>query len=225
MLDCKKRVREIGGKYGSLTGIKYGNKKITHFESSLERDYIYLLEFDPKVNSYQEQPLRVHFKDRNQTKRIYTPDFLVESRNSTLLVEIKYQAYLDKHKDLLEDKFNAAHEFCSKHGIQFKVITENEIRGNKVYLDNLKFLSNYSMDVNNFDYIFGRDLSLKKMRKVLNLITTKEKSSVQSILNEISSEFSVQAEHLYWIWCLLSQGWIKSDLNIKLTTKSVLWIH
>ena len=50
MRNLKKRVREIGLKYSSLSG-QINSQKIkqpVQFESSLERDFIYLLEFDSR---------------------------------------------------------------------------------------------------------------------------------------------------------------------------------
>lgn len=65
MLKLKKRAREISFKSSSLSG-QISSKKLNksvQFESSLEKDYIYLLEFDKSVGRYLEQPLIIHYKD------------------------------------------------------------------------------------------------------------------------------------------------------------------
>jgi hypothetical protein len=53
------------GKFPSLK-----NKSTVWFESHLERDFIYLIEFDKSVTKYQEQPFKVkYFLDGKQLHR------------------------------------------------------------------------------------------------------------------------------------------------------------
>jgi hypothetical protein len=51
------------------------------WESLLERDYIVLLEFDPDVITFVEQPFRVRYSFEGRVRH-YTPDFLVERKTS-----------------------------------------------------------------------------------------------------------------------------------------------
>ena len=60
------------GKFPSLK-----NKTMVWFESHLERDFIYLTEFDKSVIKYQEQPFKIQYFI-NGKKYKYTPDFLIE---------------------------------------------------------------------------------------------------------------------------------------------------
>ena len=58
------------------------------WESQIERDFIYLLEFDSEVLSYQEQPLRIQYVRDGRVHK-YTPDFLVKRANRRQIIEVK----------------------------------------------------------------------------------------------------------------------------------------
>ena len=72
------------------------------FESTLERDYCYHLELDPKVTFYEGQPLTLEFKIDGKPRK-YTPDFLIklESSDKDLLVEVKREEMLKNRDDLV----------------------------------------------------------------------------------------------------------------------------
>ena len=80
-----KGTKKVIGKFASLK-----MKRVIWWESQLERDYIYLLEFDPDVASYDEQPLRIEYY-LNGKKHRYTPDFLVRKGNKRIIVEVKQE--------------------------------------------------------------------------------------------------------------------------------------
>ncbi|WP_449399967.1 Tn7 transposase TnsA N-terminal domain-containing protein [Chryseobacterium wanjuense] len=127
-----KRVREISAKSYSLSGIINIDqlKNPIQFESSLERDYIFLLEYDQNVKQYLEQPLKITYFDDNKKQRTYIPDFIVEhfDDSPTELIEIKYTSTLNAKKDELEQKFKAAKEYCQRNNLIFKVADEIYIR-------------------------------------------------------------------------------------------------
>lgn len=76
----------LTGRISSVT-----NNSVVEFESSLERDFIYLLEYNPEVNQYFEQPIIIKFYFKRKEKS-YIPDFYVEySEDKKELIEIKYQ--------------------------------------------------------------------------------------------------------------------------------------
>jgi hypothetical protein len=56
-------VRKIPKNYRGVTGLVASelNAKQTAFESTLERDFMLLVEFDPNVLSYEEQPVRIDY--------------------------------------------------------------------------------------------------------------------------------------------------------------------
>ena len=72
-------IRKIPKNYRNITGIAPYNKAIgiAAYESSLERDFLTLLEFDSNVQHFEVQPITIEWFDPAGKKHIYTPDVLV----------------------------------------------------------------------------------------------------------------------------------------------------
>ena len=127
---CKK----IIGKFPSL---KLG--RLIWWESQIERDYIYLLEFDPAVISYEEQPIRISYH-LNGKERHYTPDFLVRQADRNLIVEVKQEKEALKEEN--QRLFNIVGAICARDDYEFIVVTDKMIRV-QPRLDNIKLLTRY----------------------------------------------------------------------------------
>lgn len=91
-------VRKIPKNYRNVTGIAAHAKADgpAMFESTLERDFITLLEFDPAVETFEVQPLTLDWTDRDGKSRRYTPDVLatfntLHGHRSKTLYEVKYR--------------------------------------------------------------------------------------------------------------------------------------
>ncbi len=110
------------------------------WESQIERDYIYLLEIDPNVLSYCEQPFTITYTSQRKLKR-YTPDFLVTRPQSQQIVEVKpeHLAYDDKNLQL----FRQIAPIAIANEMEFVVITEKMIRV-QPRLNNIKLLYKYA---------------------------------------------------------------------------------
>lgn len=224
-----KRVREITLKSSSLTGVvNIGqiNKSI-QFESSLERDFIYLLEFNPNVKFYLEQPLEIIYKDSNGKKRKYTPDFIIEYFDGKVeLIEIKYESTLLSKKEELEVKFTAARKFCMENKFDFKTITDKIIRIEKEFeLFNYKFLSRYKSFYGNINikesafepYNFDLDL-------ILNKINDLKKCKVIELVENCTNDNDKKAEIIFLTWYLIANKLIKTDFAKKLSVNSTIWV-
>lgn len=111
-----------------------------NWESQIERDYIYLLEYDPDVIAYKEQSFTIHYKVGKRRLR-YTPDFLVERRSKRQVVEVKPQSKITNSKNKL--KFQVGRKFCRKEGCEFIVVTDGQIRKGHM-LGNIKLLHRYA---------------------------------------------------------------------------------
>jgi len=120
------------------------NDRNISFESLLEEDYIYIIEYEEKVLSYLEQPLTIEYHHNNK-KYKYTPDFKVNRHSKTQLIEIKPKNILLKllEKESERRKFNAAYEYCRRMNFEFKIITDEDIRSGDV-LNNIKYLYFYA---------------------------------------------------------------------------------
>jgi hypothetical protein len=215
-------VRKISSSHTSLRGKTNSNKNNrTHaFESSLERDFLNILEFDIYVKEYCEQPLSIEYLE-NGAIRTYTPDFIVYYRDDIeltsdfkpMLCEIKPRTNLKKNWRELKPKFKAAVKYAKERGWTFKIITEKEIRNE--YLDNVKFLSYFR---NQHDKIDQSDFSFLLMKLKELRITSPEE-----LLALACRDDTKRAELIYTLWYMISNYFIRCDLNVKLTMRSEIW--
>ena len=217
--------RDIGIGTSSLRG-KIPSSKTNRqhkFESSLERDFIEIIDFNNSVKHYCEQPVTIEYKLDGVTY-YYTPDFIVYYNSKSikpLLCEIKYRKDLKKNWKELKPKFKAAIEYTRKNNWRFKIITEKEIRNQ--YLENAKFLNNYKENkIDRLGFLTGiNEIDFKLL--MFNIeeikITTPEELMMMS-----SSNKEKQGEFLYTIWYLVANFWIKCDLSKPLTIKSEIWV-
>lgn len=131
-------------------------------EGALERDYIRLLELDPEVTGYQEQPILVRYMywergvvcllDDGASDKVtepepgykaarYYPDFYVERAElPPMLVEVKNEALLTDPS--VKRKLTAGYLLAKSRGWEFRVITE-EIRQGPL-LESARVIQRYS---------------------------------------------------------------------------------
>jgi hypothetical protein len=129
-----KGFKRVIGKFPSL---KMG--RLICWESQIERDYIYLLEFDPSVVFYAEQPLRISYY-LDDKERHYTPDFLVKRSDKNLIVEVKQEDEAQKEEN--QCLFRIASAICAHDNYEFVLVTDTMIRV-QPRLDNIKLLTRY----------------------------------------------------------------------------------
>ena len=115
-------------------------ERMVAFESSLERDYLYLLDYDPKVEWFEEQPLTLEYRHEGQTYH-YTPDFHVIHSQGHILVECKTSKFVDRAKN--QRKFQTGRAWCAERSWEFRVVTEQQIRAG-FRLRNIKLLRRYA---------------------------------------------------------------------------------
>ena len=129
------RFKKITGKFPSL---KMG--RTVRWESQIERDFLYLLEFDTDVLFFIEQPEEISYVHMSKTHRYY-PDFYVERRPARELIEIKPASKVNDPDNKI--KFLAGEEYCRKNGYVFRVVTDKQIRYGSL-LGNIKLLYRYA---------------------------------------------------------------------------------
>jgi hypothetical protein len=130
-----KGTKKVIGKFPSLKM----NRSIW-WESQLERDYIYLLEFDPEVCSYMEQPCRIRYV-LDGKERSYTPDFLVVRSYVHQIIEVKPEHQAAKEENIA--LFRVVAPLFQRDGYEFLVVTDAAIRI-QPRLDNIKLFTKYS---------------------------------------------------------------------------------
>lgn len=202
-------VRDIPKKYSNVSGRVAAEKRVVsyQFESTLERDALFLYDMDETVELVEEQPVAIPYTS-NGKKKIYTPDLLViyqeKTKFQTKLIEIKYKAELEQKKEQLKVKFDAANKYCKERGWVFCVLTEEDIRTDK--LDNLKFLKNYKY----------QKFKLHSYETIKNTLAG-EKKAISEVLEMLKMGKREKACILADIWMMVLRGYLSCNMNEKLT--------
>lgn len=208
-------VRKIPKNYRNVTGVSACAKACGGggFESTLERDYLTLLEFDQAVEQFEVQPLVINWQDTSGGSHTYTPDVLVlykaELILKPLLVEIKYRSELRQDWYKLRPKFKAAIRECRARNWRFKIMTEVEIR--TPFLSNAKFLLPFIRQ------------SATPNPAIADTLAKLKICSVAELLQNITHDSWEQAATLPGIWSLMATGRIGCDLSEPLTMESRIW--
>lgn len=210
--------RKLQRKYSSLSG-RIPSRKTNRnhfFESSLERDFETILEFDPFVIEYLEQPIKIQYSFNGKI-RYYHPDFLVTFNETNLnvrpsLYEVKYSATYEKNRLELEPKYNAATAYAKTKGWDFHVVTEREIR--TTYLENSRFLLNYR------DYEYS---NIEDFELLLSTINELSHTTPEELILIAARDRNKRMELIYLLWHMIANYYIACDLNNKLSMDSEIW--
>jgi len=214
-------VRTIPKNSRSLTGkvIDFRSHRAVSFESALERDFYVLLDFDPTVTHFEEQPVTIAYQDPVGARRTYTPDVLVHYRpeaqreHRPVLYEIKYRDDLRTHWQDYRSKFKAARRYARTQGWVFRLITEREIR--TPYLKNAQFLRQYH----------AREPDGGDRHRLLASLAVQGETSPETLLVSLSPDRWEHARLLPVLWALLAMGEIGADLTVPLTMHSCIWLR
>jgi hypothetical protein len=204
------RARKItnngGGKnIGKFPSLKLG--RIVWWESLLERDFIYLLEFDGAVLSYAEQPFRIRYT-LNGKRHSYTPDFLVNRKNKRQIVEVKLRKKAGKEHYVILFRIIAA--VCRNEGYEFVVATECDIRV-QPRLDNIKLLWRYAKTpIHSHHHLLCREYFKTAS------------ASISIRLADLISFFNSKGIGKDAVYAMLYRGLIWTDLKVPLEETSAI---
>lgn len=207
-------VRDIGISTRGVTGtVPFFGK----YESSLERDLMEILRFDPSIERFAPQPLTIEYLDSDGKPRTYTPDGLIHFKTTPLsysipvLFEVKYRADFRKDWKILMPKFRAAKAYSSEQGWRFEVFTEREIR--TPYLDNVRFLWPYR------ERVPSSEVSILILQTLWDL----DEADPDLLLCALCHDAANRARMIPSLWHLVATGAIGCDLNTPLTMRSRIW--
>jgi hypothetical protein len=193
-------VRKAGNR--AIPSLKLG--RMVHYESRIERAYIYLLEYDRAVKFYEEQPCTITYW-YNQQKHYYTPDFLVhwiyDTRLPTL-VECKPHTKLQETENRL--KWTAARLWCTRHKYEFAVVTDTLLSENRILLDNLEMLMSHAHQAFTPQFQLHILTQLKEAGGKLSVADLASRSTTANL-----AALDVKS----CIWQLLFQGRLEADLT------------
>jgi len=205
-------VRKIQTNARSVTGEVAG---FGQYESTLERDLMEILRFDPSVHQFTAQPLKIPYVAPDGTPGTYTPDGFVLFKQHLpkfpILYEVKYRADLRKDWRALMPKFRAAKQFCLVRGWRFEVYTERHIR--TPYLGNVKFL---------WPYVERKPSDAMKDH-VLRILWDLEQADADLLLYALCRDATNRALMIPVLWHMVAIGDIGCDLNVPLNMRSKLW--
>jgi hypothetical protein len=135
-------VRKVSNRGGNAIGRFPSTKmgRMIAFESMLERDFIYLLDYDPAVEWFEEQPLCIEYLHETKLLR-YTPDFRLLECGQHVLVECKPERFVETEEN--RRKFAGARAWCAGQGWEFRIVTDQQVR-NGYRLQNIRLLAQYA---------------------------------------------------------------------------------
>ena len=152
-LKCENRVIEVKKlKYGELRSrkiisrsntkptIKYPSwkaRRMLHCESRNELNVFYLLDADPSIDFFSEQPLKIVYLEDGERKLHY-PDVLVIRKNSFELLEVKED--LSKEPPSLFKRTQILKEGLQTFGYRYRLVCGRKVKEDNIKLSNAKYL-------------------------------------------------------------------------------------
>ncbi len=191
------------------------------FESSLERDYFVLLEFDRRVLAWHPQPLRLDVPaGGGKRARRYTPDVAVEyakvpdgqELDRVELCEIKYRDELKNKWHDLKPLLRAGIHHARSNGWQFKIYTEVEIRTPRLW--NAKFLLPYSRQGASSEDIARLALNVEGFGP----------ATPSTLMDRCQTDAIERGRLLTVLWHMAATGLIAFDVGKKLNMNSRIWL-
>lgn len=206
-------VRKIGPNYVSITGHLPSLKKpgLVAFESQLERDLAMLLEFDPRVRTFVEQPVRLRCG-----RHRYTPDFRVLYHSgehlAPVLIEVKARRELFRNWKRHHPRLLIGSRYARETEHAFKIVTEHEIP--PLRLRNIKKLWRYRSE----------QIPHEEIEQVLLALREFERTTPGELLEFLTLEPAEREALLVAVWHLVAVQSISTDLDgSELTMSSFIW--
>mgnify|MGYP003385960865 CR=1 FL=1 len=178
------------------------------WESQIERDFLYYLEFDADVKEYQAQPLRFKYTFNEKYHQHY-PDYEIKrySTPKRKFVEIK-PFYITQKQDFIE-KTIAIKAQMDNDGYDYTVITDKDIRVEPIY-SNIKLLYRYITHEYDID-------------EVSSLITNLKATNITTLsfeeLREVAKGFSLALIDCY---SCIANNIFSFDINEPLSPMTIL---
>ncbi|GGB52885.1 TnsA endonuclease N-terminal domain-containing protein [Fictibacillus barbaricus] len=135
-------------KYGNnfWDGKSYKLKRDVHFFSDLEYEHWLLVEADPCIIDFCEQPLEIKFVYQGKLRSSIFDMWVKYENGHEEFREVKYESHLKpghpKYEDTLK-QITIQREWCEIKGYGYKVQTDDFIRSNLLFLDNCRMLVSY----------------------------------------------------------------------------------
>ena len=208
-MGIARKIKPIKTKNIRWDVVFYKKGKHVHCESTLERLFVLIADFDPNVIDIEAQPLVIHYNYKKRSKK-YFPDFKVYTRDGKIrIVEVKYMEDAVKPENVL--KKIVGETYCKKMNWTYQVFTDHQV--NPILIDNLLDLRAFGTletEIKDLHYVF--ETALQTGVTTINL------------LRENCSE--LDSERFYrCVYKLIYSHNIKVDLlNFSLSDQSLVWV-
>lgn len=180
--------------------------RLVFYTSLLMRDYLYLLDFDQGVTSYQENPFEVAY-DRAGESGVFVPDLLVCREGRRQLITLTSEENSLGIEPL--GSFHARLRGCLQLDYEYRLVTESDVR-KRPLLDNVKALWRYAgAEVEAAEYqlkcleFFGRGGCAP--------------------LGEVIEFFETNGASAREVFALAFRGILLTDMNAPLTRQSLIY--
>ena len=196
----------------SVTGKLPVRGRMVPFESTLERDLLFILDADRRIRRVIEQPVRIPYVSDAGRKTTYVPDYEADRRDGCgTLIEVKFERELRERRLELGPRVRAAVAFARLRGMRFKIYTERKIR--TPYLANLKFLKRYRTAPN------SDDPTEEHLVAILERMGT---AAPATLIEEAYACHDNRAKAIPALWGLVGSRRIRADLTRPLTMASAI---
>jgi hypothetical protein len=132
------------GKFTLTNPDKYVGNRAPTYRSSWEWHFMRFCDQDPRISKWASEAIKIPYKDPFTGKgTVYVPDFFIQyadaqGKMQVELIEVKpqnqtLQEKVGKNRNNQlqyvknQVKWRAAHEWCSRQGIKFRILTEQEL--------------------------------------------------------------------------------------------------
>lgn len=194
-----RRAKRFRGKFPSLR-----LNKIIGYESLLERDYLYLLEFDGDALDFQTRPCTIRYVENNR-RSCFVPAFGVVRRHKRQLVEVTSARHATDERS--QTRYRNAAQLCEREGYEFVVATDERIRLQPRF-DNIKLLIRYQrMPIRPQDRILCHELFGARP---------------EATLGEVFNYFAARGVDKPVVYALARWGFLDIDLDCPVGTESIV---
>ncbi|MGB7923487.1 MAG: TnsA endonuclease N-terminal domain-containing protein [Pyrinomonadaceae bacterium] len=188
---------------GKFPSVKAGRN--IWYESTIERDFIYLLEFDPDVVLYKEQPFRVKYTFDGK-RRSYVPDFFVQRGDKFQVIDNKPAGKAITAANKL--RYRIFKSIFREQGYEFIVATDLQIRVGPL-LGNVKTFWRYSRTPVH---------PLQEVR-CQEYLSERQEASIQ----ELADALAPHGVTLQVVYALLYRGVLATDMRRPVDPEAVVY--
>ena len=205
-----RRVKNSGGNViGTFPSLKM--REQVPYESTLERDLLFFLEYDTSVVRYQAQPFLITGSSADGNAHTYIPDFQVIRTGGKEIVECKKTAHLNEAHTRQQLALGQAWADTNQH--LFVLITDTDLRAGH-RLANLKLLWRYSR----------LSVSVRLIEQCRSFFAAQPRDTSLAALAAFLSGQESSFTQFPALYSLLFQHVLQADLTAPLEPSTRVWL-